>query len=75
MRNTISAAEFEFLDSLSSGDCLEVVDKANSRKWRGAVEEIAPRLGVFWVRTAFDERKMLDIRDHFARHITELNLN
>jgi hypothetical protein len=73
MRNRISIDQFEFLDSLSFGDRLEVLDKENARKWQGVVEEVAPYIGVLWVRTVHGERKMVDIRSNPTRRVSKDN--
>jgi hypothetical protein len=63
----VKIARSEFLQSLITGERVEVFDEWGSMKWRGAVEETAPELGVVWIRTEACERKLLDLREHSVR--------
>lgn len=67
MQSRLTQPEVEFLELLIEGEPVEMFDDRGNVQWRGAVEEIAPGLGVAWIRTDMGERKMLDIREHSVR--------
>ena len=67
MQGGLSHVEVEFLELLAPGDQVEIFDHRGNVEWQGAVEEIASALGVAWIRTELDERKLLDIRGHSVR--------
>lgn len=67
LQSRLTQPEYEFLELLVVGEPVEIFDARGNVQWRGTVEEIAPELGVAWVRTDMGERKMLDIREHSVR--------
>jgi hypothetical protein len=67
LQSGLSHVEVEFLELLALGDQVEIFDHRGNVEWQGVVEEIAPALGVAWIRTGMGERKLLDIREHSVR--------
>ena len=65
----LSESEMAFMLSLVVGDRVEVFDDRSVVEWGGTLEEIAPEIGVAWVRTIAGERKLLDIQEHSIRRL------
>lgn len=65
----LSESEIAFMLSLAVGDFVEIFDDRNVVEWGGTLEEIAPEIGVAWVRTTAGERKLLDIQEHSIRRL------
>ena len=63
----LSESEMGFMLSLAVGDLVEVFDDRSVVEWAGTLEEIAPELGIAWLRTDSGERKLLDIQEHSIR--------
>jgi hypothetical protein len=65
----LSESEIAFMLSLAVGEPVEIFDDRNVVEWGGTLEEIAPEIGVAWVRTDAGERKLLDIQEHSIRRL------
>jgi hypothetical protein len=68
----LETAARDFLESLVIGEPVEVFDEWGNVRWRGVVEEVAPPLGVAWIRTDATERKLLDIREHAVQRLSQV---
>lgn len=65
----LSESEIAFMLALAPGDAVEVFDDRSAVEWGGTLEEVAPELGVAWVRTDTGERKLLDVQEHSIRRL------
>jgi hypothetical protein len=68
----LAESEIAFMLSLAVGDPVEVFDDRSVVEWGGTLEEIAPELGVAWVRTDAGERRLLDVQEHSIRRLPYL---
>ncbi|GAA2130978.1 hypothetical protein GCM10009825_12320 [Arthrobacter humicola] len=66
----ITQPKIEVLYSLAPGDRVEVHGE-NGRPWQGTVDLTAAGLGILWIRTDADERKIIDIQEHNIRQIPQ----